>query len=125
MVQRMTFCYLVSWYPCICVILLLELIYIIQVYNISSFQISLLHIESGKHGIALIPEYIPTHLNVEADYLVWKVDSRIACFTPCSLSGISTLGLTGSGYVGILKYQSRLALLHLGKANTYLNFGVE
>ena len=24
-----------------------------------------------KHGITLIPAYIPTHLNVEADYLSW------------------------------------------------------
>ena len=26
---------------------------------------------TDKHGITLIPEYIPTHLNVEADYLSW------------------------------------------------------
>ena len=26
---------------------------------------------TDKHGIALIPEYIPTHLNVEADCLSW------------------------------------------------------
>ena len=26
---------------------------------------------TNKHGITLIPAYIPTHLNVEADYLFW------------------------------------------------------
>ena len=26
---------------------------------------------ADKHGITLIPAYIPTHLNVEADYLSW------------------------------------------------------
>ena len=26
---------------------------------------------TDKHGIAVIPAYIPTHLNVEADYLFW------------------------------------------------------
>ena len=27
---------------------------------------------TDKHGITLIPAYIPTHLNVEADYLSWN-----------------------------------------------------
>ena len=26
---------------------------------------------TDKHGITLLPAYIPTHLNVEADYLFW------------------------------------------------------
>ena len=26
---------------------------------------------TNKHGVTLIPAYIPTHLNVEADYLSW------------------------------------------------------
>ena len=26
---------------------------------------------TNKHGITLLPSYIPTHLNVEADYLSW------------------------------------------------------
>ena len=26
---------------------------------------------TNKHGITLLPAYIPTHLNVEADYLSW------------------------------------------------------
>ena len=26
---------------------------------------------TDKHGITLLPAYIPTHLNVEADYLSW------------------------------------------------------
>ena len=30
----------------------------------------ILHL-TDKHGITLIPAYIPTHLNVEADYLSW------------------------------------------------------
>ena len=38
--------------------------------SLSSFQASLLHFESGQMcGITLIPAYIPTHLNVEAEYL--------------------------------------------------------
>ena len=38
-----------------------------------SFQTGLLHIDSDQqaHGITLLPAYILTHLNMEAEYLSW------------------------------------------------------
>ena len=54
-----------------------------------------------------IPAYIPTLLNVEADYLSDR-DSSLD-----SLCIVSTLGSTRGGFIGILRYQSRSALLHL------------
>ena len=65
--------YLVKWLPCICIIVLLKLIFIIKVVQNLTFQTELPHIESGqKHGITPIPAYILAHLNVEAEYLLWR-----------------------------------------------------
>ena len=49
----------------------LQLIYVM---NISfPFHTNWPHFDSAqKHCIMLIPEYIPTHLNVEVDYLSWE-----------------------------------------------------
>ena len=53
------------------------------------FQTSLLHTESGQQAcITLIQTYIHTQFNVEADYLMGKVDSRINHVT----SNVSTWG---------------------------------
>ena len=63
---------LVRWLPCIWIAALLRLICVIRVVQCLLFfprlacQILSL---TDRHGITLIPEYIPTHLNLEADYL--------------------------------------------------------
>ena len=61
---------LVRWLPCIWITVLLRLTCVIKMYSVSfAFQAGLPDTESD--GITLIPAYIPTHLNVEADYLSW------------------------------------------------------
>ena len=67
------------------------------------------------HGSNHIPAYLPTHINVDADYLSqgrlvpeWHLLPHIVC-------SISMLGSDGGGSVIIFKYKSISGLLHLGK----------
>ena len=54
-----------------------------------------------------------------------NVGSRMASSSTHSLSGVSTLGSAGGGFVGILRYQSMSALLYLGESITHGSLGVE
>ena len=48
-----------------------------------------------KYGITLIPGCIPTHLNVETDYLSWvRLDLRVTSSSHSSAS-VSTVGSMG------------------------------
>ena len=68
MLHRIPFYYLVKLLPYIKIMGVLKLIYIIKVIQYTFlFQTGMLHNESDKHGIILIPMYVPTHLNLEAD----------------------------------------------------------
>ena len=64
--------YLVRWLPCIWITALLRLYLCNQGGTVSAFlsrlAYQILNL-TDKHGITLIPAYIPTHLNVEANYL--------------------------------------------------------
>ena len=51
--------------------------------------------------------------NVEANYLLWKVSSKIASSSSHNYNGISLLGLPGSESIGILTYHVMSPLLHL------------
>ena len=51
-----------------------------------------------KHGISLMQVYIPTYLNVEADYLLGSVHSLMAPASSHSSDCISPLGSAGGGY---------------------------
>ena len=74
---------------------------------------------TDKHSISLIPAYIPTHLNVEADLLSWgSVASRVTSSPSDGSSRLSPLGAMRGGSAGILPYHSMLALLHLGNTTT-------
>ena len=81
---------------------------------------------SNLSGITLILAYIPTHLNVEADYLSqdwmlpkWHFLPQVAqaFFLP--------LGPSRGGPVGIFSFHSMPALLHLGISSTSGGLGVE
>ena len=78
---------------------------------------------ANKHVIALIPAYIPMHLNVEADYQLLGKLAPEWHLTSYRSSGISTLGCTGGGFVGTLVSMS--ALLYHGKSATCGSLGVE
>ena len=81
---------------------------------------------ADKHGIPLIPTYIPTHLNVEADYLSGgSVGSWVAPASLNSSGSISPLGWTSGGSIVILMYQSMSVLLFLGKSTSSGYLGVE
>ena len=74
---------------------------------------------ANKHSITLIPAYIPTHLNVEADYLsCGQLLLEWHLLPQYSSSRFSSLGPTRGGSAGILPYHSMPALLHLGNSTT-------
>ena len=63
---------LVRWLPCIWITVLLRLTCVIKVVQCLPFLSRLacwILSLTNKHGITLLPAYIPTHLNVEADFL--------------------------------------------------------
>ena len=68
---------------------------------------------TDKHGITLIPAYIPTHLNEEADYLSWD---RSGIFSLRRLR--QPLGPSRGVPAGIFSFYSMPALLHLGNSTT-------
>ena len=87
-------------------------------YSISfSFQLAC-HILNlaDKHGITLIPAYIPIHPNEKA--IMMKAGTRMASYSSHNSSGISTLISTGGRCVSILIYQPISALFHLGRSTT-------
>ena len=79
---------------------------------------------TDKHGITLIPAYIPTHLIVEADYLSqdwmlpeWHLLPQVA------QAAFHLWGLPGPA--GIFLFHSMPALLHLGISTTSGGLGFE
>ena len=81
---------------------------------------------TDKHGITLIPAYIPTHLNVEVNYPVLGLDASGVASSPSGGSG-SILPLVSSRGrpTGIFSFHSMPALLHLGISTTSGGLGVE
>ena len=70
---------------------------------------------TDEHSITLIPAYIPTHLNVEADYLFQgHLLLRVASSPSDGSSSFLPLGSSRVGSAGILPYHSMPVLLHLG-----------
>ena len=57
--------------------------------------------------------------------IVKKIASGMASSSLQSWNRISTFGLTRGRFVGILMYQSMLALLHPGKFTTFGNLGIK
>ena len=80
---------------------------------------------ANKHDFTLIQAYISTHLNVEADFVIGKVGSRVAYSFWHSLGSLLTLASTWGGYVGVLTYQSLSALLHLEESTTFGSLAIE
>ena len=79
-----------------------------------------------KHGITLIPAYIPTHLSVEADYLLWgRLAPEWHLFFLICLKWHFNFGVNQNGIVNMLMYQSMLALLYLGESTTSGSLGVK
>ena len=79
---------------------------------------------TNTHGITPIPAYIPTHLNVEANYLSqdwmlpeWHLLPQVA--------HASSLGPSRGGPAGIFSFHSMPALLQLGISTTSGGLGVE
>ena len=78
-----------------------------------------------KHGITLIPAYIPAHLHVEAIYLLWgKLVPEWYLPSSHSPSSLPALGSSGGGSVGFLMYQSVSALLQSGATVTSRSFWI-
>ena len=92
------------------------------VYRLACWILNL----TDKHGITLIPAYIPTHLNVEADYLSqnwllleWHLLPQVAQTAFC-LWGLPEVDLLTS-----FSFYSVPALFHLGNSTTFGGLGVE
>ena len=77
---------------------------------------------TNKHGITLIPAYIPADLNMEANYLSQSDAPRVASSL---LGGFSPLGPSRGGPDGIFSFHSVPALLHLGISTISGGLGVE
>ena len=75
---------------------------------------------ANEHSITLNPAYIPTHISVEAYYLLWGIHFRIASSSHYSNS-ISTLVLTGGVFLDIAAYQSVSELSHIRNSVTSVN----
>ena len=85
----------------------------------------ILHL-TDKHGITLIPAYIPAHINVEANYLSWESDASGMASSPSdSSSSFSPLGPSRGGSAGIFSFHSMPVSLHLGIPTTSGDLGVE
>ena len=69
-----------------------------------------------KQGITFIPAYLPTHLNVGADYLrvLWFPSGTCSSH---SAGCILSVGSTGGAPVWFLKHQLMSALLQLGMSS--------
>ena len=81
---------------------------------------------ANKYCITLIPVYIPTHLNMDADYLLWGRLIPDWHFVPqIAQAAFQLLGSARGGSVGIVTYQSISALLLLGKSAMSGSPGVE
>ena len=81
---------------------------------------------TNKHGITLLPAYIPTHLNVEADFL--SLGSAASGVAPSTLSGSGCflpLGPSRGGPPGIFSFCSMPALFHIGNSTASGGLGVE
>ena len=80
---------------------------------------------TDKHGITLIPAYIPTHLNVEADYLSWDwMLPEWHLLPQVAQAAFYLLGPSRDGPAGILSFHSMPALLHLGISTTSGGLGL-
>ena len=81
---------------------------------------------TNKHGITLLPAYIPTHLNVEADFLSWDwAASRVAPSTSGGSGSFLPLGPSRGGPPGIFSFYSMPALFHFGNSTASGSLGVE
>ena len=69
---------------------------------------------TDKHGITLIPAYIPTHLNVGANYLSQESDaSGVASSSSGGSSSFSPLGPFRGGSAGIFSFHSMPSIIAL------------
>ena len=81
---------------------------------------------TNKYGITLILAYIPTHLNVEADYLSWdQFASRVAPSPSGGSCSFLPFGPSRGRPAGIFSFYSMPALFHLGNSSTSVGLGVE
>ena len=81
---------------------------------------------TNKHGITFLPAYIPTHLNVEADYLSWdQLLPEWHLLPQVAQAAFCLWGPSRGGPNGIFSFYSMPALLHLGISTTSGGLGVE
>ena len=120
---------LVRWLPCTWITVLLRLISVIKVVPVSPFLSRLacrILSLTDKHGITLLPAYIPTHLNVEADYLSQgSVASGVAPSPSGGSGSFLPLGPSRGGPAGFFSFYSMPALFHFGNSTTSRGLGVE
>ena len=91
--------------------------------SLLAFQILSL---TNKHGITLIPAYIPTHLNVEADFISqdWLLPEWH--LLPQGAHAVFHLwGPSRGGNAGIFSFFSMPALFHFGNSTACGGLGVE
>ena len=81
---------------------------------------------TDKHGITLLPAYIPTHLNLEPDFL--SQDQLLPEWHPSSSGGsgnFSPLGPSRGGPHGIFSFYSMPTLFHFGNSTACGGLRVE
>ena len=81
---------------------------------------------TDKHGVTLLPAYIPTHLNVGGRFSVLGLDtSGVAPSTSSGSGSFSPLGPSRGGPAGIFSFYSLPALFHFGNSTASGGLGVE
>ena len=76
---------------------------------------------TNKHGITLLPAYIPTHLNVEADFLSWDwLLPEWHLLPQVAQAAFCHLGPSRGGPAGIFSFYSMPALFHFGMPSAIL-----
>ena len=80
----------------------------------------------NKYGITLIPAYIPTHLNVEVNYLSWdQLLLEWHLLSQVAHAAFCLWGLPEGGPTRIVSFYSMPALFHLGNSTTSGGLGVQ
>ena len=81
---------------------------------------------TDKHGITLLPAYIPTHLNVEADFLSWNQLLQEWHLLPqVAQAAFLPLGPSRDGPAGIFSFYSMPTLFHFVNSTASGGLGVE
>ena len=81
---------------------------------------------TNRHGITFLPAYIPTYLNVEADFLSWdRMLPELHLLPQVAQAAFHLRGPSRGGPPGIFSFYSMPTLFHFGNSTASGGLGVE